>query len=93
MTLAEFWRATPRETVMCIQAARWRDEEATRRAMSAAWHTANLAGSTFSGKMPRHDTFLPPRHKKQKPMGPVQTKTHLEALFARFPRKKKEPKP
>jgi soluble lytic murein transglycosylase-like protein len=43
VTVSEFWEMTPRETMMAIEAAIWRDERAQKQALSAAWHTAALA--------------------------------------------------
>lgn len=92
MTLAEFYRATPRETVMVIQAAQWRREDEERRAMRAAWHTANLAGLRIFGKgrFPDLDRFVPKtKQQRMRRMTPEQANAHLEAFFAGFPRKKK----
>lgn len=91
MSLAEFWRVTPRETVMFIQAAAWREEGAMRRAMAASWHTADLAGARFAGKMPKFDKFLPPRRSAatRRPRTPKQVAAYLESWAMQFPRKKK----
>lgn len=38
----EFWALTPRETVLAIEAALWRDEHAQRQQVAASWRTAAL---------------------------------------------------
>lgn len=42
LTVAEFWDLTPRETERVLDAAAWRREQAHRRDLSLAWHTAAL---------------------------------------------------
>jgi len=62
MTLAEFWDATITETLMFIQAFKWRMDEKSRSDLWHAWHVAALAGANFSKSgMPQLATVLPPR--------------------------------
>jgi hypothetical protein len=89
MTPSEFWRSTPRETVMVIRAHRWREEQATRRTLETAWHTANQAAAAVYGKQKPLARWLkvPERLKSIKPK---DVKSHLVALFSGFKRKKKD---
>ncbi len=78
MSLADFWEATPRETLMFIRAAAWRSEERVRLTIMHAWHTAALAGANFSkGGMPKLSSILPDRHQRaMQPLTPEQEVGH-----------------
>ena len=90
MSPTEFMRITPRETVMFIQAYRFREDQATRRTLEAAWHTANQAGAAVYGKQKPLARWLK-LPEKVKAAKPKDVKGHLTALFSAFRRKKKEP--
>ena len=51
MTPTEFGIVTPREAVMFIEAAAWRNTEASRLSLSNAWHSGNFSGAAFGGKL------------------------------------------
>jgi hypothetical protein len=44
--IGEFWDMTPRETVLVIEAAAWRAEQAQRGRAWLAWHVAALSRAT-----------------------------------------------
>ncbi len=89
MTLSEFWRVTPRETVMFIQAARWRREQDQRQALEVAWHTANQAAGAVFGKQKPLDQWLKrPAHLNYN--RPKDVAAYLERWASQFPREKKE---
>jgi len=41
--MAEFWLLTPRETLLSIEAAIWRDDQRQKRDISQAWLVAALS--------------------------------------------------
>jgi hypothetical protein len=43
MTAAEFWEQTPKETLMTIEAAVWRDERRQKLDIALAWRVAALS--------------------------------------------------
>lgn len=86
MSLAEFWEATPRETLMFIRTAAWRVGEQSRVALWHAWHTAALAGSNFSKDgIPKLSTILPPPRKRDRPMTIAEEVRHWERWAAQYP--------
>lgn len=59
--VAAFWKMTPAETYMAIEAAVWRDDREQKLALRTAWHTAALSRAK---RMPSLGQFMTPPARK-----------------------------
>ena len=52
---SEFWRLTPYQSRLALDARRASEREDLRSLVAQGWHTANLTASASVGKLPRLD--------------------------------------
>lgn len=82
---ADFWRLTPYQTRLALDARRAGEKDDLRALVAQAWHTANLTASASVGRLPRLDEY--DRRIFGEDERPVETDpgmilTHLKKVFA-----------